>query len=251
MIRTFRPTYGGLKPGEIRKYFFVIVPNLEEGTNLWYYKNGAHWIDTKRIMLECPRIHDGSTCPVCGVLKGPQNPNIRKFVAWERFAIYAYFPKYKNPAEIAGTIRFFNMPITLYRIISDTVTESAWPMLPVGIVRLQIEGKGNFPYYGDSQFKPIDRKLYDKIITDDILNSVSRFPLWKRFKDRNLAELNEWATAISNEISGVSGFSGPTGLTGQPGVVSGSTPPSTAFSDFLKKKPEAKPPKLGKRKLDI
>jgi hypothetical protein len=262
-MKTFRPTYGRqLSQGEQRKFYFVILPALTitkpMDKDVWYYENGAHWIDKK--MLECPRIHDDKKCPICEVLRGSVgNADLRKYWANFRYAVNAYFFKWKNPPGVADTVQFYNMPKTLFEIIYKGMEDSPWPLLPVGIVKLRMEWWQNWPRYDGSSFEPIKRELYDKILTNKVM--LARRPLENHFEARNFSLLNEWANAISNEvvINAMDMFTGPTfGLTGVVSKPFGSGPsesagfvPLTGFPE-PSDKPKSKPvPELGKRKLDI
>jgi hypothetical protein len=131
------------KDKETLELYFWILPPLEKGetckvgtqmgvapesADLWYYPNGTHAIFEQR--LECPRLH-GEECPLCQFgfdLMGEstdakyRSSIAKKYLPRSGFGANIYFPNIdKNPENLRGKVKWFNMPKTVCDIMEATL----------------------------------------------------------------------------------------------------------------------------------
>jgi len=114
--------------GKVLKYKFFILPPVDS-MDLWYYEHGQHWIDSSRI--ECPRIHDGTDCPLCQFgfdlmketdEKSERSKIARQWLASARYAINIYFPSVAStPQELRGKVMWFSVPQSVYSIMEEVI----------------------------------------------------------------------------------------------------------------------------------
>jgi hypothetical protein len=100
---------------------FRIMPPTESMSGLWFYVNGAHFINSKK--LECPRIHENEECPLCALGfdlmqdmdKAKRSEIARNYLSRKYYAVNLYFPPYKDtPEDLRGKVMWCNLSQTLY-----------------------------------------------------------------------------------------------------------------------------------------
>lgn len=115
------------KPGEAINYRFFILPPIAAGTklksgivekdmDLFYIGHGAHWIDNRP--HECPRLYDGTDCPICDfgfkLMKETSDKKKRQEIAknWMpngNNTVNIFFTNWDgNPPELRGQVKYFN-----------------------------------------------------------------------------------------------------------------------------------------------
>lgn len=131
----FRPEKAKSQTEAIKYRFFVMPPTttgekLKCGTikhgmdNQYFIPNGNHWHNEKP--TPCPRVWDGSECPVCQYgfdllkeEKAKSNEELRKTIlkTWMPTTYYMmniFFPHSKaNPEDLRGRVMFYNAPKTI------------------------------------------------------------------------------------------------------------------------------------------
>jgi len=134
----FRPPKAN--PEQTLEYYFRILPELNKGdkcasgtcdqdSDLWYYENGSHWFNKRRI--ECPRQHDQNSCDLCQFgfdhLEKEQDKQVRSrisknFLAKGTYAVNIYFLNMsKNPDDVRGKVMWYNAPRTVWTIWDETI----------------------------------------------------------------------------------------------------------------------------------
>lgn len=115
------------KEGEELHYRFFILPPLQAGNklksgtvekdmDLFYIGHGAHWIDNRP--HECPRLYDGTDCPICDfgfkLMKETSDKKKRQEIAknWMpngNNAVNIFFTNWEgNPLELRGQVKYYN-----------------------------------------------------------------------------------------------------------------------------------------------
>lgn len=164
--------------GKPLKWKFFILPPVDS-MDIWYYEHGNHFIDNK--VIECPRIHDGATCPLCqlgfDLMKETDDKEERraiakKFLSSSRYSVNIYFPSVKSTsADLRGKVKWFSMPQSIYGICEDVIMRDppegdAIEPEPFGIFFdpenampfvLEARKKGEYNSYEASHF--IDKKM--------------------------------------------------------------------------------------------
>lgn len=161
---------------ETLEYYFIVLPELqigeackggvcEVGSELWYYENGSHFIDNNK--YECPRVHDGSACPMCEMgfelIKDTDDRDVRKniasrYIARGRFAVNVYFLNVtKNPEDLRGKVKWYNMPNTVWDKMDACVSSDD----PGDEIDQKACGIFYHPWEGCYTFKLIARKKGD------------------------------------------------------------------------------------------
>lgn len=159
--------------GKPLKWKFFILPPVDS-MDLWYYEHGQHWID--KTVIECPRIHDGDTCPLCqfgfDLMKETEDKDERRqiarnYLASSRYAVNIYFPAVQStPQELRGKVMWFSMPQSVYTIMEEVIMRDppdsdALEPEPHGIFFdpknaypfvLEAKKKGDFNSYESSHF---------------------------------------------------------------------------------------------------
>jgi hypothetical protein len=223
-------------------YYFRVLPELHEGdkcasgvcevdNELWYYENGVHWFQKER--HECPRVHDGKECQLCQLGfdlmesapdKDAKSQLARKYLARQGFAVNVYFLDVKtNPEELRGKVKWFNLPITLWRKMDECISsDDAGDELDQkahGIFYHPYEGgytfkliaqkKGDWNDYSESSFLPksfsplmvAENNEPDDKAIQEIL--AKRIVLQSRFAERNNEKLTMLVKKIENICAGV------------------------------------------------
>lgn len=159
--------------GKPLKYKFFVLPPVDS-MDLWYYEHGQHWIEKSSI--ECPRIHDGTNCPLCqfgfDLMKETEDKEERRniaknYLASSRYAVNIYFPAVAStPQELRGKVMWFSMPQSVYSIMEEVIMRdspaddalepeahgiffdpnNAYPFV------LEVKKKGEFNSYESSHF---------------------------------------------------------------------------------------------------
>lgn len=159
--------------GKPLKWKFFILPPVES-MDIWYYEHGQHWIEKN--VIECPRIHDGTSCPLCqfgfDLMKETEEKDERRkiaknYLASSRYAVNIYFPAVAStPTELRGKVMWFSMPQSVYAIMEEVIMrdppdsdalepeahgiffdpKSAFPFV------LEAKKKGDFNSYESSHF---------------------------------------------------------------------------------------------------
>lgn len=226
--------------GKPLKYKFFILPPVDS-MDIWYYEHGQHWID--KTPIECPRIHDGTSCPLCqfgfDLMKDTEDKETRRkiakdYLASSRYAINIYFPPVEStPAELRGKVMWFSMPQSVYTIMEEVIMrdppesdaiepeahgiffdpKNAYPFV------LEAKKKGDFNSYESSHFvnksMPISKGGDEKI--GAILEQRHDIP--SLFAERDV-------DALQSVVDNING-NGPTGGSG------GSSKPKQTPSDDL------------------
>jgi hypothetical protein len=156
----------------------VLPPTVSMG-DLWFYLNGAHFINNKR--HECPRIHDNQDCALCqfgfdlmeGVQGKDERSNIaRMYLAKARWAINVYFPPVKQvPEELRDKVMWCNLPKALYDkceacIMRDDTGDESDPQAcgifydvqNCYVLKVVVEARGDYNDYKSSGFLPTSRR---------------------------------------------------------------------------------------------
>jgi hypothetical protein len=134
----FRPPQ--VKPDEILKYKFVVLPGIQKGDtcvggkvsnsmSLWFTPAGTHWINNRP--FECPRIHDGNDCPYCqlgfDLLNETDDDTARRNIAKTylprvTYVVNIWFPPFEStPTELRNKVMFYSMPKTVFDIMEATI----------------------------------------------------------------------------------------------------------------------------------
>jgi hypothetical protein len=154
--------------------FFILPPT--DNMDLWYYEHGAHFIENK--VIECPRIHDETTCPLCQFGfdqmkdvkdKAERSQIAKNYLSSSRYAVNIYFPAIDStPADLRGKVMWFSMPQSVFQLCEDVIMrDSAGDSMeseeaaPYGIFYdpnnampfvLEAKKKGDFNSYEASHF---------------------------------------------------------------------------------------------------
>lgn len=134
----FRPPKAN--PEQTLEYYFRILPELSKGdkcasgvcdqdSDLWYYENGSHWVNKKKV--ECPRCHDQNPCELCqfgfDLLEKENDKQVRSrisknFLAKGMYAVNIYFLNTsKNTEDVRGKVMWYNAPRTVWAIWDETI----------------------------------------------------------------------------------------------------------------------------------
>jgi hypothetical protein len=224
-------------------FYFRVLPELHKGdkcagglceidNDLWYYENGAHWYQKER--FECPRVHDGRECSLCQLGfdlmesapdKAAKTQIAQKYLSRQGFAVNVYFLDVKtNPEELRGKVKWFNLPITLWRKMDECISsDDAGDEIDQkahGIFYHPYEGgytfkliaqkKGDWNDYSESSFLPksfsplmvaSDKNDPDDKTIEEILSK--RIVLQTRFGERSVEKLHMLVKKIENIKAGV------------------------------------------------
>lgn len=235
------------KDGQLEFYFKVLPPLLEgekckgEGgketvckngaiDELWYYENGAHYLDRERI--ECPRAHDRDECPMCqlgfDLLDKSEDEEYRKrirrnYLASSRYAVNIYFlNNQRNPEELRGQVKWYNAPKTIWDVWDACITSDDpgdenepracglffHPYESTYVFKLIAKLKGDFPTYESSHFLansfgPLVA-LKDKEPDDEQIEKIlaQRVELASKFSERDPEKLAKKAEEYLNNEKG-------------------------------------------------
>lgn len=192
------PNMGG-QEGEKLFYFYVLPPKEEDG--IFFYPNGAHWINKRS--HECPRLHDGEECALCtlmfDLMEGAENKQEKseigkKYGAKQKYAINIYFTDDKENGEYANKVMWYNAPWQVYQKFESCLEKDgpgnkhdpqAWGDFynpeEAYLFRLSVQNKGGYSNYESSQFIPSSRGPIPN--ADDIINSLHN--LSSKFEERD------------------------------------------------------------------
>jgi len=161
------------KENETLTYYIKFLPPVPSMGDLWFYMNGSHFLDMKR--LECPRIHEqGAECPLCqlgfqlmdGMDKEQKSKIAKTYLARSYYGVNIYFPQSTNVQEdLRGKVFWANIPKTLYDkceecILRDDAGSEDDPA-PFGlfydekagyVMKVVIKSKGGYNNYEESKF---------------------------------------------------------------------------------------------------
>lgn len=198
------------KENETLTYYIKFLPPVPSMGDLWFYMNGSHFLDMKR--LECPRIHEqGAECPLCqlgfqlmdGMDKEQKSKIAKTYLARSYYGVNIYFPQSTNVQEdLRGKVFWANIPKTLYDkceecILRDDAGSEDDPA-PFGlfysekagyVMKVVIKSKGGYNNYEESKFLvttkgPLSK---DEAKIKEIL--AKRYDVPTKFAARDLAAL--------------------------------------------------------------
>jgi hypothetical protein len=207
--------------GKPLKWKFFILPPVDS-MDLWYYEHGQHWIE--KTVIECPRIHDGTECPLCqfgfDLMKDTEDKDERRkiaknYLASSRYAVNIYWPNVAStPAELRGKVMWFSMPQSVYAIMEEVIMRDppendAIEPEPYGVFFdpqnafpfvLEAKKKGDFNSYESSHFigkqMPISKGGEEKIMA--ILEQRHDIP--SLYDARDIDKLQSIVDSLTGEI---------------------------------------------------
>jgi hypothetical protein len=161
------------KENETLTYYIKFLPPVPSMGDLWFYMNGSHFLDMKR--LECPRIHEqGAECPLCqlgfqlmdGMDKEQKSKIAKTYLARSYYGVNIYFPQSTNVQEdLRGKVFWANIPKTLYDKCEECILRddggSDDDPAPFGlfysekagyVMKVVIKSKGGYNNYEESKF---------------------------------------------------------------------------------------------------
>lgn len=117
-------------PKEVRDYYFIVLPPLEEGDTVagggtatagmdmvYFLRAGTHWLEDDKKSVPCPRLFQDGECPMCkfgfDLMGGVEDKKMRseiakQFLSRELSAMNIFFPAIDgNPDELKGTVKWF------------------------------------------------------------------------------------------------------------------------------------------------
>lgn len=139
------------KDGETHKYRFFILPPFNKNDvvsggkasktmDQFFVQQGVHWVD--RRPYPCPRVTDGSDCPMCSTgfelfeqtkVKEERRTIAKQWLANVKNLVNIHFPDVQaNPEELRGKTMYYAAPKTVFDIwertlMSDNMGDEADP----------------------------------------------------------------------------------------------------------------------------
>lgn len=234
------------KPGApVLTYRFFVLPPIaagdpiiggpaEKAMELFYVKNGSHWINKRP--HSCPRIHNEEDCDMCSYgfdlmgevtgdgkeAKQAKSAIARNYLPPQRNAVNIYFPKDSvNPEELWGRVMWFNAPKTVIDVCDDCLNrdDAGDPEDPKAfgifydedhafLFQLTVGENGGYNDYKQSKFLPTPRPILSK---PELIQKVlaGRHNLYSKFEAPDHEKLRTILKQIvnkgANEAAG-SGF---------------------------------------------
>ena len=223
------------------KYRFFILPPLFKGDELksgevnksmdqFFISHANHWINDKP--HPCPRVWDGSECPVCkfgfDLLKEEENQRdedkrrkiIRQWMPTTYHMVNIFFSTWKgNPEDLRGKVKFYNASKTLFdqwtsTLMRDDVGDPDDPQA-YGVFfdenaaftyELQVLKQGRQNSYKTSKFLPNGGKPTPMITAkskkeqEEILTKLlrNRHNLWDKINQPDIEKLNSVFSVMTN-----------------------------------------------------
>jgi hypothetical protein len=266
------------KGEETLEFYFKVLPALIAGDTcksgvdeagapdgLWYYENGAHFLD--RVRYECPRCHDNEPCAMCqfgfDLMQDSNDKAFRQrvaktYLARSYYAVNIYFlNNKKNPEKLRGQVFWYNAPKTVWDVW-DACIQSDDPGDPeepracgmffhpwegTYTFKLIAKKKGDYNTYEGSAFLPATlgplAKLQNEEPDDEAIDRIlsQRHILPAKFNARDPDKLEELLAKLSARESGKKETESiPVGK----GAAS-------AEADVVEEPTKAAPPKSGKQ----
>lgn len=127
-------------PSKPIKYRFFILPPLQKGDVLksgtvnrtmrqFFIQHGEHWVNNKP--TPCPRVWDGSDCPVCqhgfDMIRDEKDQAKRSeirslYMPSSYCTVNIYFPPWDgNPEELRGKVKYYDAPKSCFDIWSEAL----------------------------------------------------------------------------------------------------------------------------------
>ena len=205
---------------------FRTLQPTESMKGLWYYVNGSHYVNNKR--LECPRIHDNEECPLCSLgfqlmedqSKEKRSAIAKAYISRKYYAINAYFPPFTDtPEDLRGKIFWINLSQTLYDkceecIMRDSAGDDSDPQAfgnfysPKSgyVLQVIVKSKNDYNSYEESKFLVSTKGPLHKDESKIVEILGKRYDVPSKFQPRDMDALQAEVDKLLNKGPKGGGF---------------------------------------------